>query len=856
MQGASAQTFRVEGEIGIAFAAAIDGDVNDAAAPHTPNDTLDTAQPLPNPVTLGGYANVAGAGTPGRSYESGDPVDVYRVALAEGQTVRLFVASGDPRNDLDLALIDADGAEIAFSDEGGAAESLTAPAAGEYRIRVTAFSGASNYVLVVAHAPANAAPSAVAESVPGEIVVRFRDASPGGRARARGRMGALGLSEVGWTPGGTALLACPDAGRMEQALRATGVAHLSERRERDATTRVALARSSRLLAKALRRRSDVASAEPNYLRRPHAVPSDEFYPLQWPLAMIELPGAWDQIDPEAGALVAVLDTGVAHAHPDLQGQLEPGFDFVSDPTSARDGDGCDADPEDPGDGAVAGEGSYHGTHVAGIVAARSSLTAGGDEIGVVGAAWSARVMPLRVLGAAGASDFDLIQAVRYAAGLENACDALPEQPARVLNLSLGGPSPSQALDAAIAAARTAGLVVVASAGNQGSTAASYPAASPGVISVSAVDAAEALTAYSSFGATIDVAAPGGDLTADQTGDGYPDGVLSTLFDDLTNEFVYGFYQGTSMAAPHVSAVLALMLGANPDLSPADIDSLLASGALTRQIGSRLLYGNGLIDAQAAVSAAIEFDGGTPPAIVPRPEVTPGLLSFGGQLSQANVAIANAGGDDPALVVSPPSAVADDGGDWLSAQPTRVDANGLGSYRVDVDRSRLGDGIHTGSLDFTSNAGNVSVPVIVQVGAERTTSADAGLHFVLLVDATDFSTAQSVRVSATSGRYRYAFADVEAGDYRIYAGTDSDNDRIVCDAGEACGSYPTLEEPLAIRVERNELGVDFLTGFALRLTGSTSAPTGAQTNSSTSGITTTLNRVPSTIDEATSEGSVP
>jgi serine protease len=342
-----------------------------------------------------------------------------------------------------------------------------------------------------------------------------------------------------------------------------------------------------VLAKALRRRADVLFAEPNYVRRPHALPDDEFFPLQWNLPMVELPNAWDQIAPEAGAIVAVVDTGVVGDHPDLRGQLVPGYDFITDPQSAADGDGCDPEPNDPGDAQAAGQSSYHGTHIAGIVAARSSLQQDGDESGVSGAAWSARVMPLRVLGRRGGTDFDLIQAIRYAAGLDNGCGALPDAPARVLNLSLGGPSPSAALDAAIAEARSAGLVIVASAGNQATAAASYPAASPGVISVVAVDAEESLAPYSSYGPSVDVAAPGGDLSTDANEDGYPDGVLSTLLDDSSDEFVYAFYQGTSMAAPHVSAVVALMLGANPDLSPADVDALLSAGAMTREIGSRL-----------------------------------------------------------------------------------------------------------------------------------------------------------------------------------------------------------------------------------------------------------------------------
>jgi serine protease len=810
------RTFAVAGEIGIAFAAAVDGDVNDPSAPYTANDDLATAQPLSNPVTLGGYVNVPAGGAPGRSFVAGDPVDVYRISLAAGQAVRLFRASDDPRDDLDLSLVDANDEEVAVSDGDTASEVVVAADAGEYRIRVTAFSGASNYVLVVSHAPAAVAMGETAESVPGELLIRFRGAGSADEARTRRRIRGLGLRTLASMGSGWALVSPGDPGRMDEVLRNAGIGHLSER---DLRGRGRMRRATRLLAKALRRREDVIFAEPNYLRRAHAVPTDEFFPLQWNLPMVGLPNAWDQIDPAGGAIVAVVDTGVVGSHPDLRGQLVEGYDFISDPESAADGDGCDPDPEDPGDAQAAGQSSYHGTHIAGIVAARSSLQDGDDENGIAGAAWSGRVMPLRVLGRRGGTDFDLIQAVRYAAGLDNACGVLPDVPARVLNLSLGGPSPSAALDAALAEARAAGLVIVASAGNQASAAAIYPAASPGVISVSSVDTQEMLAPYSSYGASIDVAAPGGDLAADANDDGYPDGVLSTLLDDRTDEFVYAFYQGTSMAAPHVSGVVALMLGANPDLMPPDVDALLAAGAMTRDLGNRLLYGNGLIDAQAAVSAAIAFEGGTPPAIPPRLEAAPGLLNLGARDEVAVLILANAGGEDPPLAVASTHVTTDDGGDWLRLEPQAVDGSGLGRYEVRVERDDLGVGIYTGSIDFTSNAGSLQVPVLVQVGAEIGAAADAGLHFVLLLDASSGATVQSAMVEAEAGVYRYAFSGVEAGEYLVFAGTDSDNDAIVCDPGEACGGYPTLEEPRPVRIEGNETALDFVTGFALRLSGS-------------------------------------
>ena len=119
--------FDVEGDIRIAFASAIDADTNDPAADSTPNDTSATAQPLPNPVTLGGYVNVPNTGATGRSQVSGDPLDYYRVSLAAGQTVRLFMAGDGINNDIDLALIDANGVDVDTSDTDTPAEDVVAP---------------------------------------------------------------------------------------------------------------------------------------------------------------------------------------------------------------------------------------------------------------------------------------------------------------------------------------------------------------------------------------------------------------------------------------------------------------------------------------------------------------------------------------------------------------------------------------------------------------------------------------------------------------------------------------------------------------------------------------------------------
>ena len=192
----------------------------------------------------------------------------------------------------------------------------------------------------------------------------------------------------------------------------------------------------------MRGRSDVASAELNTILQPARVPSDPLYTLQWHYPMIRLPQAWDSTIGSPSVVIAVVDTGVVLTHPDLQGQLVAGYDFISSASRARDGDGIDPDPSDPGDLALGtGASSFHGTHVAGTIGAASDRPTG--EIGVAGVAWGARVMPIRVLGLQGGTNYDVLQGVRYAAGLPNDSGTVPAQPADVINLSLSGGGFSQ-----------------------------------------------------------------------------------------------------------------------------------------------------------------------------------------------------------------------------------------------------------------------------------------------------------------------------------------------------------------------------------------------------------------------------
>ncbi len=541
----------------------------------------------------------------------------------------------------------------------------------------------------------------------------------------------------------------------------------------------------------------VAYAEPNYLYQPSfdTRPNDQFYNLQWHYEAINLPAAWDIETGSGSVIVAVLDTGSTPA-PDLDGREISGFDMIASPTIAGDGNGYDSDPFDVGDSNGPQPSSYHGSHVAGTIGAETN-----NSQGVAGVTWAGGIMHVRVLGIGGGTNFDIANGILYAARLTNASGSLPAARAHVMNLSLGGPGYSQTMQDAVTAARGAGTVIVAAAGNENSSTPSYPAAYSGVISVSAVGYEWTRAPYSNFHPSVDLAAPGGNVGVDLNGDGYADGVLSTKPDDQVNPINYGsysFYQGTSMAAPHVAGVAALMLSVNPGLSVADVESILASTATDLgQAGRDNLYGEGLVNAHAAVLAASGGGGGAPElAIGDTTVLLSGAASAGTQCRR--VSISNNGGGSLNVTSAMPSTQS--GGPWLSASLVpALSGTSTDTTAVDIcaDPTGLADGTYRGDVAIMSNGGNVTVQVVLSVGAA--TGGSDYTVFIVAVDSETIETLAQVTVQS-QGALDYTFANLPAGSYFIVAGTDEDNDGFICDPGEPlCGAYPSLELPTELTV---------------------------------------------------------
>lgn len=380
----------------------------------------------------------------------------------------------------------------------------------------------------------------------------------------------------------------------------------------------------------LRALPEVEYIEPDRLKHHMKIPNDTQYVNQWhyqassaEAGAVNLPAAWDITTGSSNIVVAVIDTGIL-PHEDFIGRTVPGYDFISEDAegiffSANDGSARDSDPTDPGDwisdyehfgitslglfeGCSPGDSSWHGTHVGGTAGAASD-----NARGVAGVNWVSKLLPVRVLGKCGGYTSDIVDGMRWAAGLPVAGTPANANPAKVLNLSLGGPGPcSIAEQNAVNEITAAGAVVVVSAGNEESdVATSSPANCSGVIAVAATNRSGSLASYSNFGSLIKIAAPGGET--DYFND--PNGVLSTLNNGkvLAQSDDYQYYQGTSMAAPHVAGIVSLMLSVNPGLSPAQVLSIIQSSARAFPAGSSCttaLCGAGIINAAAAVTQAL------------------------------------------------------------------------------------------------------------------------------------------------------------------------------------------------------------------------------------------------------------
>ena len=793
------------GEIAIEAGSRIDQDTMDELALFGAQPAPD-AQALPVNFILAGY--VSGAeGSYG--LVSGqilgfraDAKDTYSIPMAPGEIIRLVSLGSRAGNpSLTLTLFDGSGTASQDTDrESPPAQIRLDDGLPEqnYTVEVsTSGRVPARYVLVKA-VSAELGSLSLAwpnyEFEEGEAIVTLSSAVTGGGAGFSAQVATLGrqLGSSDW------LVKMPAATTM----------NATQSRSRGLATLEWIAD--------LRKRPGVASAVPNYRFSSTGTPvNEDLYPLQWHYDLINGPIAW-QLAPGGGegVSVAVLDSGLFSPsgttdwHPDLNANVVQGRDFVDN----------DLYPEDPGNSV--GSSVFHGTHVAGTIGAVVQGTDAGTGEGIGGVAFGSNIVPVRVLGEGGTgSSDDLIAAVRWVTGQSD--NSAPR--AQVVNLSLGGLPLIQQLEDAIAfGVNERGMIFVGAAGNSATSQKSYPAASPNVLAVSSVDAAGRLASYSNFGSWIDLAAPGGDASRDGNNDGRADVIWSTGAVESADGFEASHIglQGTSMAAPHVAGVMALLKQQELSRDYMDIRALLEAGELTSFSGTRTdQLGFGILDASSALQASGDVTVLSP---------SPTQVLLGNETSRSQTVTLTKIGDGAVSI------------DSISQAPPwfEVTRNDIANDSTELDfvlvESALEENVSYRDItrvSYTANgvARTLDIPVVAQVLSDEF-ARTAGTHFVLLVNTTPndqgfYEAEAQIAVEVDKGSYEFRFerddgvepkemSEIAPGSYYLVAGSDIDGDGIICQPGEACAEYPVsgLREVITIEPGQGLKEVSMTTAF--------------------------------------------
>ena len=798
----------ISGKLNIAIATAVDSDVNDIQASYATNNDPENPQILNNSIlTLQGYVTrtaTNGDASQERFANSTDAVDYFRVNLKKGQIITVTVGPVNISSRIIASLIelDANGSpkengQKSISNSTRVGAQFIAEQSAAYQIIINASSSASRYILQLNPAlPGSSAFGLAGEFISGELLVKNIPSSNQRSVQQIDqqyprliKLNTLAAFTAGQHATTPLQKWSPEVYQKIQTL--------------EMVTQYGLG-------------SDVEYAQPNFVYRSQRNADDTAFDEQWPLAQINAPLAWDiTTGTKAGGgdiVIAILDTGVLVDHPDLQdNKLVSGYDFVRNIQSSGDGNGLDSNPNDPG---VANNYAFHGTHVAGIAAATSN-----NALGMTGVSWDAKIMPVRVLDINGTgSSYSMIQGLRYAARLSNDSGTLPAQAADVINLSLGSTFDAQSAPAEqelFNQIYSAGISVVAAAGNSASSTPFYPASYPTVISVSATDIGEKLAPYSNFGNNIDVAAPGGIRSIFLGSDNPVLSLGASYTNGLFDSYNLNGKQGTSMASPHVAGVIALMKAVYPQLTAQQVTNLLGNGLLTNDLapeGKDSAFGYGLIDALKAVNEAQKLaNGGVLPPQPTQLVAEPNTLLMGTN-SQQEFTLRNNGGNSPTISIS-------DDADWLTVTAIENGAAPLSGstvirYRAEIDRTDLNPGYYKATITVSADGENPAasdIDVYIQVGNLAAQGTLTQQYVLLLSDNSD----SAIKTAATDSNGHFVFNNVENGRYRLVGGSDIDVDNNLCDIAETCGFYPTpdvsqievnnndisgVEMPVAIKVQ--------------------------------------------------------
>ena len=796
------KTFSIAGVISASSFVELDGDVPSADYPAIGNNGNDEGiQSIENPVKLVGFVSEPQDSGDADADSDSDEFDIYEIGLTGNQWVSLEIAdydSADPTsNDLDLYIVNEEVEIVSYGVSTDAFESVALPDSGKFYIVVAAISGSSRYVLSVSNAVSSyrfSNYSSNASVAPDSMMLsRIRkDAGQTGIDSFK-RLSEMDRSilreldiEVGdglKVKGGKGFMrgpvtvaesmteeSMPEQKYLKKLKRILGDrwSHLLTKDVRDQIlTKKYLARKSKAV--------EGLRIFPQMKKRAYGFQKDPFFEYQWNFQQIGLQAALESLGVnQTDQVVAVLDQGsapLASSNYLDTAYIDGGYDFVGGDNDPSASVTLSSDPYSTE--------SYesHGIHVSGIVGAKND----GKNINGMGV----NVLPIRVLSEEASADA-FYESLKYFAGEENSSGATYDNSngkLAALNMSLGSCVDDTYLPEEypecqlISKIRDKGISVVVSAGNcdcgdEGSgdlfcPVTNLPAACPGAISVAAVDAVAERSSYSSYHSTVDIAAPGGDSTVDLNADGYVDGVPSYVGLDE----VVPYYQGTSMAAPHVAGAIALMKHVDPNLSPTDIDSLLQSGQLTKsdqQSSWSQELGYGVLDVSKSLeSVAIGTDDTDLNAV---PFFSPSEFDFGYTESSFSLSIKKRGSGDLEVV-----GIYADIAEHLSYSTEAIsDENEIAKYSFTIKRDEIANGSIRNSIYFLMSDDNYyGIPLRYSIGEVRQ-PANVGSNILGVYDLKNEEVVEVIQVDMSSGSANFSFDGLPKGDYILLALSDIDS----------------------------------------------------------------------------------
>ncbi len=555
----------------------------------------------------------------------------------------------------------------------------------------------------------------------------------------------------------------------------------------------------------------------NFLKSALRFPNDPYYPSQWHYDFARLPAAWDITTGADDLVVAVVDGGLRLQHPDIIGRVVQGADLIGSEEIAGDGNGRDPDPNDPGDEALGqNQSSWHGTHVTGTIAASTD-----NGQGVSGVLWKGKVQPVRVLGmGAQGTDFDILSGVMWAVA-DPEVEGVPSNttPAKVINMSLGGPADAEGTQTWAEILNTitdtqkeqyGRPIFIAAAGNSNEMVDTIvPANIPGVITVGATRYDGRRAEYSNWGAAVDVMAPGGQVNVDQNVDGQPDGILS-LFDND-----YNFEQGTSMAAPHVSGIVGLLVSIKPDLDQAEAQTILRNTANPAGLCNEGC-GTGHVDAAAALLAAGGVVQEEPLLAV---DVT--RIIYQPTITQMPVVVLNLGNAELTWTTEVVGAQAA----LYSVSPASGTLAAVSASEVTVSLSRGAFETGSANLQFIGTGAAVNQVVRVelyfndQAVPVQTDLASVEVLAYRVNEAEELELAYDTK-ALRQQNFVWRMDGVLPGTYYVFAVGDDNNDGIFDPQRESFGTWPLTSnpEPIEVGEAQNFTGIEFGLSGGFRIDG--------------------------------------